>query len=242
LMGASSDYADALKRYVVVGDDGLNRVRYRAWKSSEPDRRALDAYVEHLQTLSVSTLPDAERMAFWINLYNAVTLQIVLERYPVRSIRQIRSRTLDPRGLVGPWFERRVTVEGQKLSLSDVENAILRKQFNEPRIHYAINCASNGCPSLSRTLWTATDLSGQLESAASSFINSPRGRRFDDDGRPSVSRIFKWYKDDFESEGGVSAHLETIATSAFKQPPTYSKSSARHHYDWFLNDAEPERD
>jgi len=67
-MGASSDYADALKRYVVVGDDGLNRVRYRAWKSSEPDRRALDAYVEHLQTLPVSTLPDAERMAFWIDL------------------------------------------------------------------------------------------------------------------------------------------------------------------------------
>lgn len=190
--------------------------------------------------MRASSLPDTERMALWINLYNAVTLQVVLERYPVRSIRQIRSRTLDPRGLVGPWFERRITVEGQKLSLSEIENTILRKQFNEPRIHYAINCASNGCPSLQPAVWTGADLTSQLESAASSFINSPRGSRIDDSGRPSVSRIFKWYERDFDSEGGVTAHLQSVATADMKQQLATSTAPVRHHYDWLLNDADPD--
>ena len=239
-MSVYSDYADALRRHVVVGDDGLNRVRYRAWKSSPADRIALDAYVEQMQAIPASTLPDAERMAFWINLYNAVTLQVVLERYPVRSIRQIRSRTLDPRGLVGPWFERRTTVEGQKLSLSEIENTMLRKHFNEPRVHYAINCASNGCPSLQPTLWAGTDLDSRLEAAAFTFINSPRGSRIDDKGRQSVSRIFKWYARDFDSEGGVATHLQSVAEADLKQRLAAGTGPARHHYDWLLNDAEPE--
>jgi hypothetical protein len=239
-MGASSDYADALQRYVVVGDDGLNRVLYRAWKSSKTDCRALDAYVEHLQTVPVSTLPDADRMAFWINLYNAVTLQVVLERYPVKSIREIRSRTLDPRGLIGPWYEKRITVEGQKLSLSEIENTMLRKQFNEPRIHYAINCASNGCPSLSPTIWTGVDLTNQLATAASAFVNSPHGSRIDKNGRLSVSRIFKWYKHDFDSEGGVETHLKSAATADGTGQLPNSAPVAQHHYDWRLNDAEPD--
>jgi len=189
-MSSEADFSDILGRYVVQSDDGINRVRYRAWKTSAADLRVLNPYVDYLQAQSPATLTAAERMVFWINHYNAATLQVVLERYPVKSIRQIRSRTLDPRGLIGPWFERRLKVEGRKLSLNDIENSILRKEFNDPRIHYAINCASNGCPSLQPELWSADSLNSALDRAACDFIDSSRGVWTDAAGHIRLSSIY----------------------------------------------------
>ena len=233
-------YDRLLTRYVVASPDGINRVRYTAWAANAGDIDALNAYVASLEQDRPSRMTRDERLAHWINLYNAVTLQIILENYPVRSIRDIRSQTLDPRGLIGPWRTQRVTVEGRRLTLDQIENSILRPEFNEPRIHYAINCASNGCPSLQPAVWTGTDLTSQLESAASSFINSPRGSRIDDSGRPSVSRIFKWYERDFDREGGVTTHLLSVATADIKLQLATSTAPVQHHYDWHLNDADPD--
>ena len=232
-------FSEALARYVVEGDDGLNRVRYRAWKASPADCKALGDFIGHLQAQRPSLLPDAERMAFWVNLYNAVTLQVILERYPVRSIREIRSRTLDPRGLIGPWFERRMVVEGRRLSLSDVENTILRKEFGDPRIHYAINCASNGCPNLQPKVWTGEQLNEALDTAAASFIASPRGAWIDEAGRSHISRIFKWYAADFRVDGGVQSHLLQYATPTTQVSLSHVGRQSRYDYDWTLNDAEP---
>ena len=134
-------YDRLLTRYVVASPDGINRVRYTAWAANAGDIDALNAYVASLEQDRPSRMTRDERLAHWINLYNAVTLQIILENYPVRSIRDIRSQTLDPRGLIGPWRTQRVTVEGRRLTLDQIENSILRPEFNEPRIHYAINCA-----------------------------------------------------------------------------------------------------
>lgn len=233
-------FSEALARYVVAGEDGLNRVRYRAWKASSTDCKALGDYIGHLQAQRPSLLPDAERMAFWINLYNAVTLQVILERYPVRSIREIRSRTLDPRGLIGPSFERRMKVEGRRLSLSDVENTILRKQFGDPRIHYAINCASNGCPNLQPKVWTGGSLNEELDSAAASFIASPRGVWVDEAGGGRVSRIFKWYAADFEVDGGARSHLQRHVAPLNQSVLGSTDQQLKYDYDWSLNDAEPE--
>ncbi len=239
-MDVVAAFSEALARNVVQGDDGLNRVRYRAWKDNPADRRALERYVDHLQALRPSRMADAERAAFWINLYNAVTLQVVLERYPVTSIRDIRSRTLDPRGLIGPWFERRIIVEGRRLSLSDVENSNLRKRFGDPRIHYAINCASNGCPNLQPRLWAGDQLNADLDAAAAAFISGSRGAWVDETGRRCISAIFKWYERDFRREGGVTSHLLRHALPAAQAAVSAGERGPRYDYDWSLNDAEPE--
>lgn len=239
-MSATGDMNEVLARYVVACPDGVNRVRYRAWQSEPRDRTILNDYVRLLQEQLPSLLPKSERMVFWINLYNAVTLQVVLENYPIKSIREIRSHTLDPRGLIGPWFERRVTVEGRKLSLYEIENAILRKEFGEPRIHYAINCASDGCPNLRPAVWSGDDLEHDLEAAAQEFVGSRRGAWLDAAGRPHLSRIFKWYGRDFKAEGGVAAHLARLASPATRSKLAAPDPSLRHAYDWSLNDAEPQ--
>jgi hypothetical protein len=103
-------YDRLLARYVVASADGINRVRYAAWSSNAADVDALNAYVASLERDRPSRMTRDEQLAHWINLYNAVTLQIILENYPVRSIRDIRSQTLDPRGLIGPWRTPRVTI------------------------------------------------------------------------------------------------------------------------------------
>ena len=111
---------------------------------------ALEAWIATAAAARPSTLARAEAFAFWANLYNALTLKVVLERHPVRSIRDIRSSGVpfDPKGWIGPWRTRLVTVEGRRLSLDDIEHEVMRPTFRDPRVHYAVNCASIGCPNL----------------------------------------------------------------------------------------------
>lgn len=227
-----------LTRYVVISPDGVNRVRYGAWRTNAADRAALDAYVASLERERPSRLSRDEALAYWANLYNAVTLQIVLENYPVRSIRDIRSRTLDPRGLIGPWRTQRVTVEGRRLTLDQIEHSILRPTFSDPRVHYALNCASIGCPNLQPRAWRAASLDVDLNAAARAYINHPRGVRVDDRGRIRVSSIYSWFASDFGgSPGGVLAHLRVYASPALAAQLRTANEISGHDYDWSLNDA-----
>ncbi len=123
--------------------DGVVRVDYAGWRASVADRTALKAYIASLSRLNPLGLTRPEQFAFWANLYNAVTVDVVLDAWPVRSIREIRS------GLIpGPWKRKVATVAGVELSLDDMEHNILRKGWTEPRVHYAVNCASYSCPNL----------------------------------------------------------------------------------------------
>ena len=130
-------WTQLLGAYVVEAPDGVNRFDYARLKATSADVAALDAYVEALEGTAVSALSRDEQFAFWANLYNAVTIQVILERYPVDSIRQIPSRgfPLDPRNRIGPWRTKRVTVEGERLSLDDIEHGIMRPTFQDPRVH-----------------------------------------------------------------------------------------------------------
>ena len=227
-----------LARYVVVSPDGVNRVRYGAWRAAAADRTALDAYVAALERERPSRLPRDEAFAYWANLYNAVTLQIVLENYPVRSIRDIRSRTLDPRGLIGPWRSPRVTVEGARLTLDQIEHSILRPNFSDPRVHYAVNCASIGCPNLQPRAWRASSLDADLDAAARAYINHSRGATIDAQGRLRVSSIYRWFASDFGgSPQGVLTHLRTYAAAPLAARLGTVTAIAGHGYDWTLNDA-----
>lgn len=222
-----------LQRYVSTDGAGVNRVAYG--KVTAEDRAVLDAYVGALAAAPVGALNRAEQMALWINLYNALTVRVVLDHYPVASIRDI---DISP-GLFadGPWGKKLATVEGEPVSLNDIEHRILRPVSGDNRVHYAVNCAAVGCPNLARAAYTAADLDAMLEAAARAYVNDPRGVRVAG-GRVTVSKLFSWYAADFG--GGEAAVMEYLAGLA--APPLKAALAARRGpvetaYDWALNDA-----
>ncbi|MHC5654752.1 DUF547 domain-containing protein [Stappia sp. ICDLI1TA098] len=225
-------FSELLQRYVVRGADGLNRVRYAAFRAE--GGAELERYIATLAATRASALSRAEAFAFWVNLYNAVTLQVVLAHYPVASIREIDlgggffSR--------GPWRRALVKVEGRDLSLDDIEHGILRKRFSEPRVHYAVNCASLGCPDLARRAYSGPLLEEMLETGARAFVNHPRGVRVERDGI-HASRIYDWFSDDFGSESHLRAHWRRYAGKALAADLAAGPPIAGYHYDWELNDA-----
>ena len=126
---------------------------------SEEDLEILDDYLQMLESVQVTDLNPDEQFAYWINLYNALTIWVILEHYPVESIQDISYGLLTR----GPWKENLATVEGVDLSLDDIEHEILRPVFQDNRIHYAVNCASIGCPNLQSTAFTSNNLEDLLE-------------------------------------------------------------------------------
>ena len=218
-----------LARYVVSDATGLNRVAYD--RVSAADQDALIRYVQDLEGVAISRYRRSEQFAYWVNLYNAVTVRTILENYPVASIRDINDGFLSP----GPWDRKLVRVEGEAVSLNDIESRILRPLWDDPRIHYVINCASVGCPNLETTAYRAGDLEARLDNAARAYINNPRGVRIED-GELIVSSIFAWFRDDFGgSETTVLMHLNTYAAADLKPRLARFGDIDRYEYDWALN-------
>jgi hypothetical protein len=230
-----SQWSALLKKYVVVSPDGVNRVRYAAFKSEA--HATLKSYIAALETVDVRALDRPEQFAFWVNLYNAKTIDVVLDAYPVRSIKDISLGG----GLLtlvtgGPWKAKVMKVNGVELSLDDVEHGILRPIFKDPRVHYAVNCASIGCPNLMAEAFTGAALKSQLDAAARAYVNHPRG--FSERGGEIVaSSIYDWFATDFESAGGVIAHARAYADQALKRKLSSTAEPDKYEYDWSLNDA-----
>jgi Protein of unknown function, DUF547 len=219
-----------LEKYLVPGE--VNRLRYAAVTPS--DRLKLDAYVAGLAALPISRYRRAEQLAYWINLYNVLTVQLVLRHYPVRSIRDI---DISP-GLLslGPWDKDLVGVERQRLTLNDIEHRILRPIWNDPRLHYVLNCASLGCPNLAPRAFAADDADRLLDQAARDFVNTRAVRVRD--GRLIVSSIYAWFTEDFGGdEAGVLAHLRRYAGPALAARLAAFHTIGGDAYDWRLNDA-----
>ena len=220
-----------LGAYLVQSEDGINRFDYDGLRDAPDDRAALSAYIETLEAVPVSRLEPEDAFAFWANLYNAVTVRLIVDEAPERSIRQIRPRPWS----IGPWGVNRVEVEGRALSLDDIEHGILREQFEAPLVHYAVNCASIGCPNLKLEAWRGETLQADLEAAARAYINHPRGVRVTEDGLV-VSRIYDWFKEDFGgSDAGVIAHFQTYADSNLAAQIGVNSSISSYDYDWSLN-------
>jgi Protein of unknown function, DUF547 len=222
-----------LGRYVQPSADGLNRVDYARWRANSADMTALDTVVANFAATRISSLPRGEQFCVWANLYNALTIQVVLSRFPVRSIRDIKPNPL----ALGPWKDKRITVEGARLSLDDIEHNILRKNWREPRVHYAVNCASIGCPNLGQRGWRVESLEADLTAAARAFINSPRGVVVVRAGQIRVSSIYQWFKVDFgNNDAGVIAHLRQYAAPALATQLTGARIVG-NFYDWSINAA-----
>jgi Protein of unknown function, DUF547 len=216
-----------LATYARASKDGVNRIDYKGIKTKAAGE--LKAYVKALEAVSISEYPRAEQFAYWVNLYNAATVQVIIDNYPLASIRDI--------GLLGqgPWKDKVLKVEGKSLSLDDIEHGILRPIWKDVRIHYAVNCASIGCPNLALKAYRAEFLEPMLEEAARAYINHPRGfARID--GQLTASNIFEWYQSDWGGEEDVLTHARKYATGQTAALLKDASAIDAYDYDWALND------
>ena len=222
-----------LGTYVVPGIDGVNRVAYA--RVGVQDRSAVEDYIERLAATRVSRLGRDRQIAYWINLYNALTVKVILDHYPVASIRDI---DISPGFFTdGPWGKKLIAVEGEGISLDDIEHRILRPIWKDARLHYVLNCAAEGCPNLQPRAVTAANWDGLLTSAARQYVNHPRGVGFDGE-RLVVSSIFDWYEGDFgDSEETVLDHLKRYAEPPLKARLDDADGIDDTYYDWSLNEA-----
>ena len=220
-----------LKRNVVDDPAGPDLVRYA--DVTAEDRVLLDSYIAGLAGPPVSRYSRNEQLAYWMNLYNALTVQVVLRHYPVDSIRDI---DISPGFFSdGPWGKKLVTIEGEPVSLNDIEHRILRPVWRDPRLHYGLNCASVGCPDLHPLAFTAASADAALNRAARDYINDPRGVSVQGD-RITVSKIYDWFIADFGGdEAGVIAHLLRYADEPLASILRQKGRIDDVQYDWSLN-------
>jgi hypothetical protein len=194
-------------------------------------REPLDAYVQYLTEVDPLTLNRSEQKAYWINLYNALTVRLIMDNYPLASITTLGSNPL----VFGPWSETATHINDVALSLNDIEHRIIRPLYDDYRIHFAVNCASIGCPNLAAEAFTADALDEQLDQAAADFLSHPRGLSLDGDTL-NLSSLFEWYAVDFGDDQAevlttLGRHIDADTRDQlmrFDGTPVYA-------YDWGLN-------
>jgi len=221
-----------LRSYVRLGSDGIARIPYARVTAS--DRERLGADLARLAGVPIGAYSRREQLAFWVDLYNELMVKLVLDHYPVSTIKNI---AISP-GLfaVGPWGRKLITVEREALSLDDIEHRILRPIWRDPRIHYAVNCAALGCPNLQASAFTAGDTEALLDKAAREYVNHPRGATVSG-GELTVSSIYIWYETDFGgTEAGVIEHLKHYARPGLASALAAIDHISGDSYDWALND------
>jgi Protein of unknown function, DUF547 len=224
-------YASLLKASVKPDGAGYNRVDYTKLVAKKAD---LAAVVTAFETVSPKSLGANDAKAFWINLYNAVTLKVIVDHYPVKSIKDIK---LPGSGLfgAGPWSAKLVTVDGRALSLDDIEHKILRKTYKDPFVHYALNCASYSCPNLAAVPYTGANVAALMRENAKAYVNHPRGVEVKDN-KIIASKIYSWYAGDFGGKGKLKDHWKDQA-SAEKATLIDGAEISSYNYDWSLNNA-----
>lgn len=220
-------WQDMLDKYLVLRPDG-NRFRYQ--QVSQKDRQKLDNYLQTMSSLDPGSYSKSEQKAYWINFYNALTVDLVLENYPVKSITKV-----GPWYRFGPWDSDITHVAGQNLTLNDIEHRILRLLWEDSRIHYALNCASLGCPDLSGKVFTAANTEVMLYDLAKRFIQQEKGVGWVD-GTLTLSRIYEWYEKDFIDREGVLLHLRQHASPAKSKRLKKYTGIIQYQYDWRLNE------
>ncbi|WP_419907321.1 DUF547 domain-containing protein [Hoeflea sp.] len=224
-------FGQILRAYVVSDAEAYNTVDYRRLKSD--GHRALKSYIVAMQQVRPTTLSVAEGHAYWINLYNAATLDVVTDYYPVTSIKKIN---LGGGGIFGsgPWSRKILTVEGAQLSLDDIEHRIVRPLFSDPMSHYGLNCASYSCPNLFVEAYTARNVDRLLAQNARDYVNHSRGVAVRG-GRITASKIYSWYAGDFGGKSRLKQHWSAFAEPQHKAA-IGAASLGRFVYDWSLND------
>lgn len=220
-----------LDRHVRTAPDGVNRLVYG--EAGDEGRQALKAYIAGLAALPISDYSRREQFPYWVNLYNALTVDAVLAHYPVATIMDIDISS----GWFsnGPWGKKLVEIEGEALSLDDIEHRILRPIWKDPRIHFAVNCASIGCPNLMLAAFTADKAEAMLDEATRDYANHPRGAKVAG-GKLYLSTIFSWYGADFGDEAAIVDFIRRHAAPPLAAEIGDIRKFSDGGYDWALND------
>lgn len=219
-----AQFSELLEKY--VDDQGL--VDYEGLASEIPK---LKSYLELLSNNAPndSNWSDSDKMAYWINVYNAFTIELVLRHYPVESIKDIGSVINIP-FVSSPWDIKFIEIAGKKYDLNNIEHNILRKLWDEPRIHFAVNCASLSCPKLMQEAFEGEKLDRQLDERARSFINDDF-RNAISENEASISKIFSWYEGDFTKHMSLKEYINQYSRVKIdEETPIRYKD-----YDWALN-------
>lgn len=243
------NYAEALKTF--VNDVGM--VNYKGLKANS---KALDAFLAALGALDPKVFAawsEKEKIAFWINAYNACTLKAIIANYPIRAsvVGSLRFPGNSIRQISGVWSALQFRVMGEEITLDTIEHKRLRAQFNEPRIHMALVCAAMSCPPLRNEPYVADRLDAQLDDQTKRFLATPTKLRIDrDKGVVHLSAIFKWFGDDFVKTFGtdrparhgesVRAVLNIVGRSLARKDADYLAEGQFDvdylDYDWSLNE------
>jgi len=211
-------YNRLLGKYATSGG-----VKYAAWKGNAADMQALQAVVDGIAKESVSGLDKRQQLAFYVNAYNAWILHEALAKYPTASVKDT---------FFSFFTAKKITVAGQKTSFKALEDNVIRK-LGDPRIHFALNCASRSCPPLNREAFSASKLEEQFEKMSKGYVNSERGVKYSAESKTvQLSKIFDWFKDDFGGQAGALAFINKRRST---QIPGDAKISYQE-YDWGLNE------
>ncbi|MBT4905150.1 MAG: DUF547 domain-containing protein [Flavobacteriaceae bacterium] len=212
--GIHASWNVLLQQYV----DADGNVDYRSWKKSQTD---LDKYIQLLEKTPPANYWDKnDSLAYFINAYNAVTVKLILDNYPLKSIRDIKD----------PWDSKSLNLPNNRLTLNDIEHKVLRK-MDDPRIHFAINCASASCPQLSNEAFRASKVQKQLEEATALFINDTSKNQISEKNI-GLSKIFLWFSKDFGSKKERLAFIQKYSQKPFKD----NAKIKYQEYDWSLNE------
>jgi hypothetical protein len=224
-------WQNVLDKFLFVADDpGVNLFDYQAL--IDGGREELSRYLEKMSNLTLTDYNRNEQFAYWVNLYNALTVDLIADHYPTESITQISGRPTS----FGPWDNPAIDIQGETLSLNDIEHRILRPLWKDYRIHFALNCASIGCPNLQAQTFSAKNSDTLLNQAAQQFLNHPRAIEITDNGLV-MSSIFDWYQEDFgANETELLGTLSPYLSEAQQQKAISSLDSIDYQYDWSLND------
>lgn len=194
------------------------KVNYKGFKA---DKAAFDAYLQSLADNPIqSSWSRSKKMAYWINAYNAFTIKLIVDNYPIKSIMDLDGGK--------PWDRKWIKLGGKTYSLNNIEHDILRPQYKDARIHFAVNCAAKSCPPVWNRAWTASNLNSQLERATKTFINNSKYNSVSA-GSATISKIFEWYAVDF---GEIVAYINKYANTKVNSGATVNYKE----YDWALNE------
>ena len=218
-------FDDLLQKY--VNDQGM--VNYRGFGS---ERAKLKSYLKMLESNEpASNWSENEKLAYWINAYNAFTIELILEHYPVQSIKDIGAAIKIP-FVNTPWDIKFIKIGEDPKDLNNIEHGIIRKRFDEPRIHFALVCAAFSCPKLQNTAYLPEKLDAQLTKAAKDFLRDSSKNEVLGSSSANLSKLFSWYKGDFTKNMSLEAYISQYSETKLDKNAKLEFKD----YDWALNE------
>lgn len=214
----TSIFNDLLQKH--VSNNGV--VDYKSFKADEAKLHTYISYLEN--TNPAASWSDNKKKAFWINAYNAYTIKLILENYPLKSILDIKEKGKTA------WKIPFAKVGGKTYTLDHIEHQILRKTLFDPKIHVGVNCASGSCPKLGNIAFTESNVEAELTKLMKAFVNDPTRNKLSEK-KVQISSIFDWFKQDFTKNGSVIDYLSKYSDTELKPKAKISYLK----YDWSLN-------